>query len=189
MGLHKATYWWNIEDDEGSIDQDLYDDQTIEHGFHQSSNSDRPLDLRNCILLDNQSTVHAFCNANFVEDIWNSQCKMTLLGDGGKMSTNRQCSIPGLQLSQPVWFHEDYITNVLSLALLTQQYRITYDSDKSGSFIVHRQPNKPNLHFIRHKSGLHYFKPGLTEFTLVETVADNKEGYSKRQLAGAKKAG
>ena len=28
----------------------------------------------------------------------------------------------------------------------------------------------------------------MTEFTLVETVADNKEGYSKRQLAGAKKA-
>ena len=34
MGLHKDTYWCNIEDDEENIDQDIYHDQTIEHGFH-----------------------------------------------------------------------------------------------------------------------------------------------------------
>ena len=75
MGLHKDTYWCNIEEmtpNGHDIDEDLYDDQTLEHGFHQSSKSDRPLDVRNCILLDSESTVYAFCNANFVEDIWHS---------------------------------------------------------------------------------------------------------------------
>ena len=87
MGLHQDTCWCNIDDETSNghaIDDGVYDDHTLEHGFHQSANSDRPLDLRNCILLDSESTVHAFCNARFVEDIWDYQWKMTLLGNGGK---------------------------------------------------------------------------------------------------------
>ena len=54
--------------------------------------------------------------------------------------------------------------------------------------IVHREPVKPNLHFKCHPNGLHCIQPDLLEFSLVETVAGNKEGYSKQQLHDAKKA-
>ena len=60
------------------------------------------------ILLDSQLTVHAFCNADFMEKIWTSPQQMTLLGNGGEITTNQQCSIRGLDVSQVVWFYAEY---------------------------------------------------------------------------------
>ena len=58
MGLQKDTFWCHIEEmpsDDLDAGDDLYDDLPLEHGFHQSSKTDKPLDLRNCILLDSES--------------------------------------------------------------------------------------------------------------------------------------
>jgi hypothetical protein len=44
------------------------------------------------------------------------------------------------------------------------------------------------MEFRMHESGLHYFEPGNKAFTFLNTVAGNKEGYTKGQLKGAKEA-
>ena len=106
---------------------------------------------------------------------------MTLIGNGGKISTNKQCRILNLDTNQSVWFHQDYITNVLSLALLKQQFHITYDSHQDGAFVVHRS-GKKNLYFRCHDNGLHLINYGSNHMSFVETVADRAEGYSKRQV-------
>jgi hypothetical protein len=50
-------------------------------------------------------------------------------------------------------------------------------------FVVHREPEgKPDMEFRMHKSGLHYFDPSDSEFIFVNTVSENKAGFTKRQI-------
>ena len=114
---------------------------------------------------------------------------MTLSTNGGTITTNRQCHLDNFD--QEVWFDKRFITNVLSLAMLKKKYRITYDSDKDGAFVVHR-PNRNNLIFRQHPAGLHLMEmldpKGATQVSLVETVIDRESTYSKRQTQDSKAA-
>ena len=82
------------------------------------------------------------------------------------------------------------ITNIIALKNIIKQYRVTYDShDKM--FVVHRESTgKPNMEFRMHECGLHYFDPSAMNehHTFVNTVAENKLGYTKRQIKGAEAA-
>jgi hypothetical protein len=50
-------------------------------------------------------------------------------------------------------------------------------------FVVHREPEgKLDMEFWMHKSRLHYFDPRDSEFTFVNTVSENKAGFTKRQI-------
>jgi hypothetical protein len=56
-------------------------------------------------------------------------------------------------------------------------------------FIVHRHSHgMPNMEFRMHKNGLHYYDPRDVEFTLINTVSENKEGFTKRQIRDAETA-
>ena len=43
------------------------------------------------------------------------------------------------------------------------------------------------MHFRMHESGLHYYNPD-EYFTFINTLADNKRYYSKRQIKAAQRA-
>ena len=68
----------NNDDDECMTevkDPDLDDQRNISSHHNgiclmQTDRSATGLNLKNCVLLDSQSTVHAFCNSNLLEDIW-----------------------------------------------------------------------------------------------------------------------
>ena len=50
-------------------------------------------------------------------------------------------------------------------------------------FIVHQEAEeKPNMDFIMHKSGLHYYNQRNNVFSFINTVSGNKEGYTQRQI-------
>ena len=147
------------------------------------------LNLRDVILLDNESTMDLFCNKDLVTEIAKTTGKMTVEGNGGKMQVRHKATVPGY--ARRVWFDKKAITNIISLSNLRAQYRITYDSDASSSFTVHREAvNLPNMEFKMHPSGLHYYDPA--EFSeakiFVNTVSGKMEGYSKRQIKGAEQA-
>jgi hypothetical protein len=56
-------------------------------------------------------------------------------------------------------------------------------------FVVHREPEgKPDMEFWMHKSRLHYFYPRDSEFIFVNTVLENKAGFTKRQINEAEVA-
>ena len=38
---------------------------------------------------------------------------MTLVGNGGTMTTNQMATIRNLDNKDPVWYHPEYITNIL----------------------------------------------------------------------------
>jgi hypothetical protein len=54
-------------------------------------------------------------------------------------------------------------------------------------FAVHRESeSKPNMELRVHESGLHYFDPRKeAQLTFVNTVSENKEGFTQRQIKGA----
>ena len=50
-------------------------------------------------------------------------------------------------------------------------------------FIVHRESEgKPNMQFRMPESGLNYFNPRYQEFNFVNTVSNNKEGFTARKI-------
>ena len=128
-----------------------------------------------------------FCNAELVQEVKRSKDVMTLQSNGGTMTINHKASITGYD--NEVWFSKDAITNIIALSNLIKQYRVTYDSNDK-MFVVHREAvSKPNMEFKMHKSGLHYFNPKDVDFTFnINTVSDNKMGFTKRQVKGAEQA-
>ena len=77
-----------------------------------------------------------------------------------------------------VWFDERAITNILCLKNMMKKYCVTYDNTENGKFTVHN--SDAQLHFVMHQDGLHYHDTKNREVTLIQTVQENEEGYSKR---------
>ena len=105
---------------------------------------------------------------------------MQVTGNGGSITTNRQGH---LKNHSEVWFDERVITNILCLKNMKNKYRVTYDSAENGTFTVHKPDAQ--LHFVMHQDGLHYHDKKNHEVTLIQTVQENKEGCSKRQIKDA----
>ena len=127
-----------------------------------------------------------FCNADLVDKVTKSTSEMRLRSNGGSMLVNHQATMSGYK--HKVWFSKKAITNIIALSNLTQQYRVTYDSNDQ-MFVVHREgQGKPNMEFRMHSSGLHYYDPTDKDFSFVNTVSGNMQNYSKRQIKGAASA-
>jgi hypothetical protein len=114
-----------------------------------------------------------FCNQVLVRGNYKDGYSMHLKSNGGTMVVTRKVEMPGYH--KTVWFSKRAITNIIALRKLTQQYRVTNDSDDL-IFVVHRESeNKPNMEFRTHESGLHYYDPRKNEqLALVNTVSENK---------------
>jgi hypothetical protein len=151
-------------------------------GFCSTTSS--PLNLRDMILLDNQSTVDLFCNPKLVSFITKTKQSMTVLGNGGTLTANTKAHVENYG---SVWYHPQAIPNILSLKNVSKRFRVTYDSQGKGAFIVHK-PNGINVHFVAHQDGLHYHNTHDRQLTMVTTVAKESKGYSKRQIEQAKVA-
>ena len=96
------------------------------------------------------------------------------------MEVKKQAIMPGYHMQ--VWYNKKAITNILSLSNMIKQYQVTYDSNDQ-MFVVHcDSEGKPDMEFWMHKSGLHYFNPRDSEFAFVNTVSENKAGFTKRQI-------
>ena len=146
----------------------------------------RDLDLRRVWLLDSQSTTNLFCNKRYVTDIKECDTAMRLQSNGGQMATRKKGRVPGYDTR--VWFSTRAITNVIALKDVIKQYRVTYDSNDQY-FVVHRgTEGKPNMLFKMHPSGLHYFDPDNEECMFVNTVTENMQDFTKRQIQRAEVA-
>jgi len=187
------------DEEQSHFQTDAMSNYAFHHAFHQDFEQ-RNIDvlfkkrgpklnlaLRNIILLDSQSTMDLFCNPQLVNKIRKSTKFMKLQSNGGTMTVRHKASITSYNYE--VWFDKNAITNIIALSNLIKQYRVTYDSDDK-MFVVHRGTiNKPDMHFRMHSSGLHYYDPQDTNFSFnVNTVSENKMGFTKRQLKGAELA-
>ena len=84
-----------------------------------------------------------------------------------------------------IWFSKRSITNIIALSNVIQKYWVTYYSEDK-MFIVYREAEgKPNMEFGIHKSGMDYYDPRNKHFEFINTVSENKEGYTQRQVKSA----
>jgi hypothetical protein len=87
-----------------------------------------------------------------------------------------------------VWFNPKGIANILSLAKVEEQHRVTYDSADGQGFTVHKGDGVTRQ-FKKSKRGLFYLN--VTERTgtaLVNKVADNQNRYTVRSYKQAELA-
>jgi len=152
--------------------------------FGHCNTTANPMKLHDIILLDNQSTVDLFCNRKFVSHVWKTKHSMTVHGNGGTLTTNMKAHVDNYG---DVWYDPSAITNILSLKNVCNKYRVTYNSNAEGAFIVHK-PDNTDVHFVMHANGLHYHNTDNRQLSFVMTVEEQSVGYSKKQLQQAKRA-
>jgi Reverse transcriptase (RNA-dependent DNA polymerase) len=148
--------------------------------FYQS------IQMRDIILLDNQSTVSLFCNSDMVEGIRKVDEELRLATNGGELCTNLKATVPGFG---DVWYNSKAITNIFSFAEMEDKHKITYDSSNEKAFIVHL-PDK-DVRFKRNHNGLYYFKKGTNVCATnaaIESIEENKLMFTNRQIQKAKVA-
>ena len=144
--------------------------QADAHGIHE----DR-------ILLNSQSTVSVFRNADMLTNIRRSPHTLCALTNGGHQDSNLLGDFPNLG---PVWFNsESSLANILSLSKVRKSCRVTMDT-----MCVHRLDGSI-MKFVEHASGLYVFAPNnndpVTAYTLVSTVAENKKLFTAREIKDA----
>jgi hypothetical protein len=91
--------------------------------------------------------------------------------------------------NKDVWFSTRAIINIITLSSFIQQYRVTYDSDDKMCVVHRESQGKPNMEFCMHKCGLHFYDlRNENHLAFINTVSENKEGFTKRQIKGAELA-
>jgi hypothetical protein len=116
-------------------------------------------DLKSHILLDSQSTHDVFCNPMLVTNIRKAKRNLVLSTNGGGMKINQEADVIGLYPvghDNTVYYDVRAITNIVSLKRMCASFRVTYDSEESNTFLVHRSCHGlPDLKFAMSECGLH----------------------------------
>ena len=112
---------------------------------------------------------------------------LRLHSSGGHLDTYQKAKFGGFH----VWFNPVSLANILSLALVTEEYRVTMDSELKNALVVHISAEH-TISFVRHSAGLYYFNASSVNlsklrhaFTFLTTVSDNKRLFGQRDLRKA----
>ena len=158
---------------------------------------------KNWLLLDTCSTISVCCNPNLVNNI--KPCppghEVTVVTNGGAQSFEKEATLNILPIR--VHFNHDSLANILSLSDVANLpgARLTMDSQVERAIILHL--NQEEIKFLECSDGLYYWdsssnksKPSINIYSpsstnnlsLTQTVAKNKEFFTKRDVQGADKA-
>jgi hypothetical protein len=77
-----------------------------------------------------------------------------------------------------VWFNEEGIANILSMALVKKKLPVKFDSTKGDHFVVSKP--KKYVIFAASASGLYYHDTKNRAVVMVNTVKSNQEGPTDR---------
>ena len=133
---------------------------------------------RNWILLDSQATCNVMCNEELVTGIRDHPDgqQLTIHCNAGQAVVKKVANLPGFG---QVWFHPTGIANCLSLAKVSDTYRITLDTGVTQAFYVHKQDGSTRR-FDRMECGLYACDVTKTDGILlaITTVDGQKKKYS-----------
>ena len=90
--------------------------------------------MTDTLTLDSASSVNLVCNPKLVHSVGPAKKPETIHTNGGPI----QIALEGTMHDfGTVNYDEASLTNLLSLGLLTEKYRVTMDSAKDNAFLVH----------------------------------------------------
>jgi hypothetical protein len=139
------------------------------------------------ILLDNQSTIDVFCNANILTNIRKSSNVMSIHCNAGVKTTSDVGDFPGYG---EVWYHPTGIANILSLSRVREKgFHVTYESNKN-CFILTNPAGCRHV-FEQSSKGLYYIDTAAIQkfgSIFVTTVEFNKSKFSQRDYLRATEA-
>ena len=142
----------------------------------------------NWILLDSQASCNVICNPDLVTDIWLDPDgrQITIHYNAGRVVIKQIATFRGFGT---VWFHPNGIANCLSLAKVSDSYRITLDTEMSQAFYVHKDDGSTRR-FDRMDCDLHACDVTKTDGTLlaITTVEGQKKQYSDLDVKQATRA-
>jgi hypothetical protein len=122
-----------------------------------------------------------------VTNIRESKTTLEWATKAGTRTTKKIADVPGYGT---VWYDKTAIANIFGLSELEKKHRVTYDSEKEDSFIVHM--NKDTLKFECNPEGQYTYKVSdeylKKQSHLINTVKENRVGYTQRQFEQAKRA-
>eukprot|EP00957_Ditylum_brightwellii_P142929 10890079-Ditylum_brightwellii.AAC.1 len=117
------------------------------------------------ILLDSQSTINVFCNADLLLNIRRSRYALDIYSTAGKSTTDLIGNLPSFGT---VWLYPDGIANILSLAKVAEKLPVTFDSSDGQGFVVHKS-NGSVRSLKKSRNGLFYCTASAHETILVNT--------------------
>ena len=148
-------------------------------------------EMREWILLDNESTASIFCNKNYLLDIKEGKEKLVLWTNGGKLVTKMTAIVPGYP--KRVWYHPEAITNIFAFHKMEEFYCITYNTNQKKAFIVYWDNDV--VEFKKSSNGLYFYQPKETfktskidknqELSMLNTISENKEFFTPQQISRA----
>ena len=155
--------------------------------LHNQAKLTDQLDLKNVIILDNQSTLDIICNKNLTSTIKNLDKKISVQENGGTLTIKYKARMP--VYSDETWYSKDEISNIISMKNIIRQYCVIYDSDNE-TFILHREASAlPDMEFRMHKLGIHVFYPeDINNMVLMNTVEEKMKAFTKREAKIVKSA-
>lgn len=137
-----------------------------------------------------------FRNLDLLTNIQNVNTPLCLTTIGGGKQITHQMG--NLECIGDVWYNPDSIANILSLSQPRKVRRITMDTELQPAFHVHSLDGKKTTVFANHGSGLYLHDTSLPthkenskpviNFSCLQTVSQNKQLYTKRQIELANEA-
>jgi hypothetical protein len=128
-----------------------------------------------------------FGNPKMVTNIRESKTTLELVTNAGTRTTKKIADIPGYGT---VWYDKTAIASIFGLSKLKKKHRVTYDSEEEDAFIVHMNNNTLKLEC--NPKGLYTYKASdeylKKQSHLINTVKENRVGYTQRQFKQAKRA-
>ena len=107
---------------------------------------------RKLLLLDSCSTVNLFADPSLVHGIHKANRPLMVKTYGGVKSTDQKAYVG--RFPEPVWYDPTGVANVMALASVQKHYRVTFDSAKGNTFVVHLPAGEP-LRFTQTTHGLY----------------------------------
>jgi hypothetical protein len=158
----------------------------------QSSNNNRYNTIpKHWILLDSQSSISVFRSSNMVSNIRTSPIEICANTNGGQQTSTLIADFKNLGV---VWYNPKSIANILSLADVRKVCRVTMDTDQEAAMTVHKCDGT-HMKFLEHADGLYYYdthaintKKSVANYTLLNTVSNNKAPFVTRDIELADKA-